>query len=231
MLHEIFRSVKAVFFDLDNTLISRDESFRETLPLWFARTVPSLPETEYENHIQRIMMYDKSGLSNRVSFGSWIRSFYKITDLTEQEILTAFAESIAGNINRNDIVNEFLRSIKRQYLIGVISNGSSKTQRLKLHHAGLQDVFDSDKIYIEGETGFAKPHPSMFAIPIRDHEIPPDEILFIGDHPIDDVYGASLAGLKTCWIKRGQPLSDLVVKPNLIIETVEDLFQQIAVRS
>jgi putative hydrolase of the HAD superfamily len=66
----------------------------------------------------------------------------------------------------------------------------------------------------------------MFAMPIRDHEIPPDQILFIGDHPIDDVYGASLAGLKTCWVKRRQPLSDLVVKPNLIIETVEDLFQQ-----
>jgi putative hydrolase of the HAD superfamily len=229
MLHEIFRSVRAIFFDLDNTLISRDQSFREILPLWFARTLPNLPETEYEIHIERIMLHDKSGFSNRGNFGSWIRSFYKITDLTEQEILAGFSESIAGNINRNDLVIDLLHAIKREYVIGVISNGSSKTQRSKLHNAGLYNVFDEDKIYIEGETGFGKPNPSMFAIPIRDHQIPPDQILFIGDHPVDDVYGASLAGLKTCWVRRGQPSSDLVVNPNLIIETVDDLCQQIRV--
>jgi len=224
MRGDIFGSVKAVFFDLDNTLISRDLSFREILPLWFAAYVPDLPETDYGVQITQIMLRDQGGFADRDEFGSWVHRRYSLKTISEKQVISDFAASIAGNIKRNEEVIDFVQSLRERYTIGVISNGSGRTQRTKLSNAGLESAFDADKIYIEGERGIAKPDLAMFLLPCQQHHISPGETLFIGDHPVDDIRGASNAGMKTCWIRRGESRSDLACSPDVTINSIEELF-------
>lgn len=226
MRHEIFDSVTAVFFDLDNTLISRDASFKEILPTWLKSNVPELHEAEYGSHVVQIMLNDRSGFCDRDEFALWIQRKYKLEALSRQQIISDFASAIAANIKRNFEVIEFVFSLRKRYALGIISNGSGRTQRQKLNKAGLQKSFDADKIYIEGETGIAKPDPAMFLLPFQQHRIFPEDTLFIGDHPIDDIGGASRAGMKTCWIKGQQDTSDLAVSPDVIVASIDDLFQE-----
>ena len=226
MRGDIFGSVKAVFFDLDNTLISRDASFREILPLWFAQFVPDMPETDYGVQITQIMLRDQNGFANRDEFGSWVKRQYSLNTISAKQVISDFAAAIAGNIKRNEEMIDFVLSLRDRYTLGVISNGSGRTQRLKLANAGLEDAFDADKIYIEGETGIAKPDLAMFLLPCQQHHISPGEMLFIGDHPIDDIGGASHAGMKTCWIRRGKSLWDLTCSPDVTITSMEELFHQ-----
>lgn len=226
MPHEILHSVKAIFFDLDNTLIQRDRSFKEVLPSWLGTRVPHLAQSEYEDQIEQIIRHDNRGFSDRHKFARWIKHNYQTNNLSA-DILSEFATAIALNIKRDDHLVGLISSLKKHYVLGVISNGSSQTQRLKLQRSGLCEVFDDDKIYLEGEAGLAKPDPALFNLVGQDQKISCKEILFVGDHPINDMQGASRVGMKTCWVRHRQDLSDCMVRPDMVVDTIEDFFKNV----
>jgi putative hydrolase of the HAD superfamily len=69
------------------------------------------------------------------------------------------------------------------------------------------------------EYGAGKPEPGIFLEACRRLGIEPHEVLHVGDHPEMDVAGAMRAGLRSCWIDRGehawpepQPTADLHVR-------------------
>ena len=66
------------------------------------------------------------------------------------------------------------------------------------------------------EFGSAKPDPGIFLETCARLDMPPVEVLHVGDHPRMDIAGAARAGLRTCWIDRGdhawpsqQPRADI----------------------
>jgi putative hydrolase of the HAD superfamily len=54
------------------------------------------------------------------------------------------------------------------------------------------------------EFGSAKPDPALFQETCRRLGVAPGEVLHVGDHPHMDVAGAARAGLRSCWIDRGE---------------------------
>ncbi|MEU4578906.1 HAD family hydrolase [Nonomuraea sp. NPDC023979] len=61
----------------------------------------------------------------------------------------------------------------------------------------------ADGIATSGEWGVAKPDAAFFARLVRFAEVPPDRIVYVGDHPANDVAPAQAAGLRTAHIRRG----------------------------
>ncbi len=53
------------------------------------------------------------------------------------------------------------------------------------------------------ECGEAKPAPRIFELAAEKLNVPPAQILHVGDDPRLDVIGARAAGLRTAWINRG----------------------------
>ncbi len=53
------------------------------------------------------------------------------------------------------------------------------------------------------EFGSAKPDPALFLESCRRLGVVPNEVLHVGDDPHMDVAGAAHAGLRSCWINRG----------------------------
>ncbi|MFG1703335.1 HAD family hydrolase [Nonomuraea sp. M3C6] len=60
-----------------------------------------------------------------------------------------------------------------------------------------------DGIATSGEWGVAKPDPAFFARLIELAGAPPDRIVYVGDHPANDVTPAKAAGLRAAHIRRG----------------------------
>lgn len=54
------------------------------------------------------------------------------------------------------------------------------------------------------EFGSAKPDPGIFLDACRRLGIAPQDVLHVGDHPQMDAAGAMRAGLRACWIDRGE---------------------------
>ncbi|WP_195575280.1 HAD hydrolase-like protein [Paenibacillus sp. 1001270B_150601_E10] len=50
-----------------------------------------------------------------------------------------------------------------------------------------------------------------------------EQCLFVGDHPINDVQGASEAGLQAIWYKGNKSWDDSLKKPKMTIEQLDEL--------
>ncbi|MFF6969334.1 HAD family hydrolase [Streptomyces anthocyanicus] len=61
----------------------------------------------------------------------------------------------------------------------------------------------ADLVVTSGEWGVAKPDPGFFHRVLEVAQADPDEILYVGDHPANDVFPAKAAGLRAAHIRRG----------------------------
>ena len=85
-------------------------------------------------------------------------------------------------------------------LLGVITNNDSVHQRRKLATVGLAEAFDT--VVISGEVGHAKPDVAIFAHACRSLAIEPAQAVHVGDLLDIDAYGARDAGLRGVWLDR-----------------------------
>ncbi|MET9294990.1 HAD family hydrolase [Streptomyces sp. NPDC003077] len=61
----------------------------------------------------------------------------------------------------------------------------------------------ADAIATSGEWGVAKPNHGFFEKVVELAEAPADRVVYVGDHPANDVAPATMAGLRTAHIRRG----------------------------
>lgn len=61
----------------------------------------------------------------------------------------------------------------------------------------------ADLVAASGEWGVAKPDPVFFAQVVGAAGCVPNEVLYVGDHPANDVFPAAAAGLSTAHLRRG----------------------------
>jgi FMN phosphatase YigB (HAD superfamily) len=83
----------------------------------------------------------------------------------------------------------------------------------------------ADLVATSGEWGCAKPDPAFFARIIELAPGQPSEILYVGDHPANDIHPAHTAGLRTAHIRRG-PYAHLTphhAQPDWTIHRLTDL--------
>ncbi|MGW0883477.1 HAD family hydrolase [Streptomyces sp. NPDC002671] len=68
----------------------------------------------------------------------------------------------------------------------------------------LRDLdLPADLIATSAEWGVAKPQPAFFQRVIEVAQAPADRIVYVGDHPANDVHPARAAGLRTAHVRRG----------------------------
>jgi putative hydrolase of the HAD superfamily len=96
--------------------------------------------------------------------------------------------------------NSLLAELKQQgYKLAVVSNGGHATRLTILQGLGFSHYFD--EIISSELVGMSKPNPEIFLHTSRQLDVKPQHCLFIGDHPVNDIQGATLAGMKALWLK------------------------------
>lgn len=94
-------------------------------------------------------------------------------------------------------VLETLKELKARFILGIISNAPSESQRSKLADLGIEELLDH--IVISSEVGHEKPNPAIFEIAIKLAKAKPSEVIYVGNDEILDIFGAKMAGLTTIW--------------------------------
>ncbi|MFE6332028.1 HAD family hydrolase [Streptomyces sp. NPDC057798] len=64
-------------------------------------------------------------------------------------------------------------------------------------------VLPADLIATSGEWGVAKPQPEFFQRVMAVAQAAPEQTLYVGDHPANDVFPAKAAGLRVAHLRRG----------------------------
>ncbi|MEN7550538.1 HAD family hydrolase [Rapidithrix thailandica] len=188
--------LKAIVFDLDNTLIDRNQAFRLFLEDFLARHQKNISKKDWKN----IEKQDQQGYAQRLIFTKWFLNYYKLKDLSPEAFWQYMQQHLGNFVECVSSVKECLRVLNENYKLCLLTNGGSQNQRAKIHSAGLDNFFEKDKIFISGEMGFAKPSTEAFERVLAKTKTNPVETLMVGDHFINDILPARKLGMKTCWI-------------------------------
>lgn len=217
--------IQLLLFDLDNTLINRDEAFAAYLRDLLQRHSASLKAEETKIIFKKILRWDNRGRTDREELCNLVIQecpFLKMTpaDLwKDHQRLPEFVRPVPA-------VNQMLKKLSSQFAMAIVSNGSGTMQRAKMKNADLDSFFDTS--LISGEVGIAKPSSGIFQTALDHFRIEPEKALMIGDDPLKDIAGAATLNIRTVLI--AQPgefsqnyLSDHRINPDAIIEKILDL--------
>ncbi len=97
---------------------------------------------------------------------------------------------------------EVLTRLGKKMPIGMITNGPADTQREEVDRLGIGRHFK--KIFIEGEFGVGKPDPIVFRAAADSVGQPPSEVALVGNSLKHDIHGAKNVGMITCWLPQGE---------------------------
>jgi putative hydrolase of the HAD superfamily len=113
--------------------------------------------------------------------------------------------------------------------LGVITHGWTMKQAEKLVRLGLSPWLDADAIFISEQIGIAKPNPKLYATALRSLALEPQQCMYVGDNPINDIAPPRSLGMRTVLARlrprAGDPVADLPAshRPDHVIASYAEL--------
>ncbi|MFD1336715.1 HAD family hydrolase [Oceanobacillus iheyensis] len=195
--------IKAVLFDLDNTLLDRDESIIRFAESQYSRMNHVLIDINRHYYVKRFIDLDKQGYEPK-------EKVYKV--LTQELSLPASAR----NLLYEDYMNKFhqncvpfphiidtLSNLKKYgYQLGIITNGLTDFQLATIRALRIEEFFNI--ILISEKEKIKKPNSKIFQRALTRLHLLPEEAIFIGDHYENDMKAAKNAGLHSILKIRNQ---------------------------
>jgi putative hydrolase of the HAD superfamily len=213
--------LEAILFDLDNTLLDRTRTFRKFTERFVDQFFKNQSESKRHEIIDFIILLDNDGYKNKTEM------FMELLDklIWEEkpeinELIKFYNTHYVECAELMETAIELLEHCRENGMkIGLITNGKNHIQYGKIEKLQIRKYFDV--IVVSEEAGVKKPDERIFQQALLQLNVEPKKSIFIGDHPINDILGASKAGLQTIWMKRNQPW-DEKVEP-LPLKTIENL--------
>jgi putative hydrolase of the HAD superfamily len=209
--------IDTLLFDLDNTLIDRNQAMRATMRKWLGeqaylknagQMVPGDgAQATIEKDLEDIMKQDRWGYADRLDFCSYLLHHHAAEATKERtagQLFETIRQNIVCEIRPDPAILHLLQQVSRSFRLVLATNGHGLIQRAKLSQAGLQSFFQPGHIFISGEMGFDKPDKRFFIKILTDLTIAAAQAIMIGDHPVNDIEGARSCGLSTCWVSHGR---------------------------
>lgn len=214
-----------VLFDLDDTLLDG----RKTAEIFTHKVI---------NHYKNILdINDTEGFisqlldENRTLYKERERLFVKLytrlpwkekPDVTE---LLAFwrDEYPLSSVPADGLYATLGYIAKKGIKTALVTNGPTQFQKNKLKTLKINDSFDA--VVISEEAGLKKPDASIFELALKKLGERAENAVFVGDNPINDIYGAHNCGIKTLWIRNGIDWPEKGFAPDFTAERIEELFE------
>ncbi len=121
-----------------------------------------------------------------------------------------------NNVSLFPDVTPALERLSRKYPLVSISNGNADLGRI-----GLRRFFTA--CVSAREVGVAKPHPEVFLAACKRARQQPGAVIHVGDHPYQDVLGASQVGMRTVWVNRQGETWDQDFRPDMEVRSLSEV--------
>ena len=198
-------NIRAIAFDLDDTLwdiepvMARAE--RRLLD-WLREHYPRVPErftTEDMRAERARIAKEEPQLAHDFAYlrKTCMRRHFNTCGYAEEgaALATEIFYAARNTIDLFGDVLPALTALRRNYVLGTLSNGNADLAKIGLAHYFSVSLNAC-------QVGVPKPHPDSFGQLIAGLEVSPHEVLYVGDDPTIDVQGARSAGMRTVWMNR-----------------------------
>jgi putative hydrolase of the HAD superfamily len=197
--------IKAILFDVDNTLIDFIDMKRRASGAAARAMVNAGLQDAPEDLADRLFaFYMEHGIESNDAFEEYLKQEHQTVNYRIlAAAVNAYLKEKYLHLKAYPGVADTLRELKRQgFKLGVVSDGFRLKAWMRLNEAGLDSYFDAVVTY--DDTGKRKPAKEPFLLICDQLDVKPEECLMLGDWPERDVQGGRLAGMKTCLAKYGQ---------------------------
>ena len=241
--------IKAVLFDMDDTLIdwsgvTVDVTAVETRHLQniyrylthLAHQLPPFPDffDQFRETMFAAWSHAKKDWTG-VSFAQVLKTLFVSCGLEADKIdmeaaLRAYDWGLIPGVVPFDDTLSVLEHLKNDgYKLGLITNAMQPIwmRDIELRAFGILDYLDVR--LTSGDVGFMKPHPFIYWQALELLEVKPEESIFVGDRPANDIAGANDAGLTSVLMAPPHLNRELNgVRPNFTISSLSELLPILA---
>jgi HAD superfamily hydrolase (TIGR01549 family) len=198
-------SIRAICFDLDNTLWPTEEVIHASESALFDWIREKHPELATLYTVQTLraarldyarsrpeLLHDLTKLRSRHLQALFEQHGYPIESVRDgMDIFLAYRNRVRPY---PDVVPALSR-LQPHYQLTSLTNGNASAEQSAIGHFFTLSLTSA-------AAGIAKPDKGIFMQLSRMTRLKPREILHVGDDPHNDIVGASAAGLRTAWINR-----------------------------
>ena len=212
------RPIKSVLFDLDNTLIDRSEAFQRLFEHWH-QTLPSIDRpADREAFVSRMARrgvgYEPIPDIYQDMLDEWPGSFSSLDSAVE-----AHFNMMPKVVALHPETEAMLRRLRtRGVPVGVVTNGSSKTQWGKLRNTGIAALVEV--CVVSEDFGTRKPDPAIFRHALELIGAEAESTLFVGDNVGHDIIGAFRMNMRTAWMSLGRAWGTQLPYPDYVVNEV-----------
>lgn len=192
--------IKAVVFDLDDTLISEKEYIRSGFKVVSKKIA-------IDNKLNEDIVFNKAlelfEISSKEVFNRILDEFeIKYSKEYILELIKCYREHKPNIEFFEDVIPTINKLKKAGYKLGIITDGYKETQLAKLEALNCRNLFD--EIIITDELGreFWKPHEKPYKMMAEKLDINLNEMIYIGDNVNKDFVTANKLGVITVYIDR-----------------------------
>lgn len=207
--------IKAVVFDLDDTLYSEKEYVKSGF-----RAVAECI-SEIENVEEKLWNAFEKGLS---AVDTVLEEEQIYTEELKRKCLAAYRKH-APCIHFNDNAEMLLKTLRNAgYKLGVITDGRPEGQRAKIEALRLKDLVD--EIIITDELGgphFRKPCDIAFRIMKEKIGCDFEEVLYVGDNPSKDFDAPQVLGMGCVYLKNREGLYSVGAFNGCTVESLSQI--------
>ena len=223
--------IKAIFFDIDDTLYDSTElANRARMNAVLAMIDAGLEEKNPRKVFSRLKkIVKKYGSNYQYHFSRLLEEF----DMSENPAIIAAGVAAYHDTKLSyikpfpDTVPVLLYLRDKGYKLGVISEGVAVKQWEKLIRLGLQHFFH--EVILSESAEADKSTKRLYEVALKAMDCKPWEAVMVGDKLDKDIKKAREVGLRTVWIKhRKYGMRWLKGKPDFVIDSLIELPKVIA---
>lgn len=218
------KEVQALLFDLDNTIMDRDFTFRSFIMRFVDDFLGHVQPKALGDIVEDIIKRDADGYRDKDGFFEELSEVLPWKHPVSAAQIRAYYD--ANYMSNGAPMKHALEMLdycrERGYAMGLLTNGKTQIQYTKIDLLGIRDYFKA--IVISGEVGISKPDPDIYRLALQRLGTTAEHTLFIGDHPVNDILGAGKAGMRAVWLRRNHKWDDtLEVQPWNTINELDEL--------
>ncbi|PAJ74060.1 noncanonical pyrimidine nucleotidase, YjjG family [Pseudoalteromonas sp. NBT06-2] len=218
---------KWVLFDADETLFHFDAF--QGLKLMFSRFEVDFTLADYE-HYQKLnkplwVDYQNGQISAKQLQNRRFESWCQKLKISTQQLNSEFLHAMADICKPLDGAKELIDFLSTKVKLGIITNGFTQLQSIRLERTGFKDVFST--LVISEQVGIAKPDIGIFQHALNTMGNPSkNEVLMVGDNPHSDIQGGINAGIDTCWLNINKQDAPEGIKPTHEVQSLWQLLDK-----
>ena len=189
--------VRAVIFDLDQTLLDREKSLLDFLN-WQCEGMLKPYIDDQEEFISRFVELDANGKVWKDTVYATLIDEFQIEGWSFEELLSVYESCFSAFCVPKPSILDALAAISTRYELGLVSNGMSPFQERNFRGLGVESLFSS--VIVSAAVNLRKPDSAIFHLACSELDVRPSEAFYVGDNPVADIEGARDAGLRTIFI-------------------------------